>query len=58
MVVLLIVAIQIGLSGFSIQRPMINLTELQQFFIYFLLSGTKLSNLGLKQQLNLGAKEV
>ena len=29
--------------GFYIWRAMINLTELQQFFIYFLLSGTKLS---------------
>ena len=28
------------------------------FFIYFLLPGTKLSNLGLKQQLNPGVEEV
>ena len=44
--------------GFCIWGAIINLTELQKFFIYFLLSGTKLSNLGLKQQLNPGAKEV
>ena len=51
----------LGLSGILHMGAMINLIELQKKkkkIIYFLLFGTKLSNLGLKQQLNPGAEEV
>ena len=49
----------LGLSGILQMGAMINLIELQKKkIIYFLLFGTKLSNLGLKQQLNPGAEEV
>ena len=50
--------LMLGLSGILHMGSKINLTELQKKFIYFLLTGTKLSNLGLKQQLNPGAEEV
>ena len=49
----------LGLSEILHMGAMINLIELQKKkIIYFLLFGTKLSNLGLKQQLNPGVEEV
>ena len=57
-IIVLVRCLMLGLSGILHMGAMINLTELQKFFIYFLLSGTKLSNLGLKQQLNPGVEEV
>ena len=48
----------LGLSGILHMGSNDKFDKITEIFYLFLFSGTKLSNLGLKQQLNPGAEEV